>query len=37
MYNIQGALQEQFSVMGLMKKLTIETCYPSFRLGDLIS
>ena len=30
-------LQEEFSAMGLMKKLTIETRYPSFRLGDLIT
>ena len=37
MYNMEGALQEQFSVMGLMKKLTIETLYPSFHLGDLVT
>ena len=36
-YEMEGALQEQFSVMGLMKKLTVEIFYPSFCLGDLIT
>ena len=30
-------LQEEFSAMGLMKKLTVEIFYPSFCLGDLIT
>ena len=31
-YGVEGALQEQFSAMCLMKKLTIENFSPSFAL-----